>query len=209
MLSRRILSSSFVALGTCLLLSLSASADLAVNGGFETGDTAGWEFFPTADPPGSSFGVTNDSAVGNFAGQLVNNIEGSAALIKQANIGVGMVNPGDLLRIDFSIKGNYGPGGVSFVELFSEIAGGGTSSSEILTTFPQSGTDYQDFTFFRNAGPDVSGGITLQFTATTGAIMGSTAEVFVDNVRVNVVPEPTSACLLAAGLGLVAIRRRR
>ena len=192
----------------CALLtpSLASAIELATNGGFETGDTSGWTEFPTAN---STFNITSDSNSGAWAAEVFNNDSASAAVVKQANVGIGVVNPGDEVTISFAAKGSFAEGGVSFAEFFSEIDGGGTSSSEILSGGPLALTDqYQDFVFTTTAGADVSGGVSLQFTATTGGAPGSTAVVFIDDVSISVVPEPSTALL--AGLGLVAgfVRRR-
>ncbi|MEM1445499.1 MAG: PEP-CTERM sorting domain-containing protein [Planctomycetota bacterium] len=188
---------------TCLVAGTVTAQDLTTNGGFETGDTTGWESFPTAN---STFNITSDSSEGVWAAEIFNNDQGSAAVVKQANIGIGVVNPGDDITIKFDAKGSFAEGGVSFAEFFSEVDGGGTSSAEILGGAPLPLTDsYQTFMFTTTAGGDVSGGITLQFTATTGANQGSTAVVFIDNV--SVVPEPASLGLL--GLGGLALLRRR
>tara|TARA_R110000782_G_scaffold102483_10_gene189599 strand:- start:10869 stop:11480 length:612 start_codon:yes stop_codon:yes gene_type:complete len=188
--------------------SATAGLELTTNGGFETGDTTGWSYFAT---PASSFGVDSTSPfAGNFNGNLVNNTDGSAAVIKQANMGIGQVNAGDEITISFWAKNINGVGGVNFAEFFSEIDGGGTSSAQILGGAPlfASPTDWTFYQFTTFAGPDVSGGVTLQFTATTGAIIGSTSQLLIDNVSVTVIPAPGAMALLGLG-GLVAIRRRR
>ena len=118
------------AFGLCLA---SFSGELAMNGGLETGDTTSWEYFPS---PNSTFMVTTDSNSGGFAGQVFNPDQAAAAVIKQANLGVGVVNPGDAISISFAAKGSGMAGGISFAEFFSEIAGGGVSSSEILSGAP-------------------------------------------------------------------------
>ncbi|MCC5822354.1 MAG: hypothetical protein LAT64_06435 [Phycisphaerales bacterium] len=185
-----------------------ANIELTTNGGFETGDTTGWEYFAT--PTSTFFADASDPFSGNFAGNLTNLTDGSAAVIKQANMGIGLVNPGDEITISFWAKNINGPGGVNFAEFFSELAGGGTSSAQILGGAPlfASDTDWTFFEFTTFAGPDVSGGVTLQFTATTGAIIGSTSQLLIDNVSVTVIPAPGAMALLGLG-GLMAGRRRR
>lgn len=201
----RAIGTSALALAACTATG-AAQIELTTNGGFEAGDTSGWVSFPTAN---STFNITGDASEGMFAAELFNNDFASAAVIKQANLGVGQVNAGDEITITFDAKGSFADGGVSFAEFFSEIDGGGTSSSEILSGAPLALTDtYQSFSFTTFAGSDVSGGVSLQFTATTGANQGSTAVLFIDNVSVSVVPAPATAGLLGLG-GLVAVRRRR
>ncbi|MEM7622749.1 MAG: carbohydrate binding domain-containing protein [Planctomycetota bacterium] len=184
--------------------------ELTTNGNFETGDTSGWQDFPTGD---SSFGVTGDSFAGAFAGDLSNVATGSAAVIKQANLAAGgLLEAGQTVNISFWAKGEGAAGGVSFAEFFSELDGGGTSSAEILGGAPLALTsEYQFFSFTTVTGADVSGGVTLQFTATTGANIGSTQQLFIDDVSVTVdrlVPSPGAIAALGLG-GLVATRRRR
>ncbi|MEM9753445.1 MAG: PEP-CTERM sorting domain-containing protein [Planctomycetota bacterium] len=187
----------------CFAASGVSAQELTTNGDFETGDTSGWVEFPTAN---STFNITSDSSEGDWAAEIFNNDAASAAVVKQANIGIGTVNPGDMLTISFSAKGSFANGGVSFAEFFSEVDGGGTSSNEILGGGPLPLTDtYEDFSFNVIAGSDVTGGVTLQFTATTGGDPGSTAVVFIDDV--SVVPEPASLGLL--GLSGLALLRRR
>ncbi len=190
---------------TCLIgsvtLNLAAAlpgGDLAVNGDFELGDTSSWTSFPT---PNSTFDVTMDAANGSFAGQIFNDDQAAAAVIKQANVGVGMVAPGDVVTITFNAKGMGAAGGVVFAEFFSEIAGGGVSSGEILTGAPLPlTTAYQSFTFTAIAGADVSGGVTLQFAVVTGANMGSISELFVDDVTISIPSTTigTNYCVAAA-----------
>ncbi len=208
MCNQRVLMSLSVVLSLALAVGTQAT-ELTTNGGFETGDTSGWVEFPTAN---STFNITPDANSGNWAAEVFNNDLASAAIVKQANIGIGTVNPGDPIEISFAAKGDFVVGGVAFAEFFSEIDGGGTSSSEILgggPIFTSSETDYQTFTFNTVAGPDVSGGVTLQLVATTGGAAGSTAVLFIDDASVRVIPEPATLALVGLGaIGILARRRR-
>ncbi len=187
-------------------------------------DIIGWQYFASGN---STFGVTTDAASGMFAGVLDNQASGSAALIKQANVGVGIVTPGQQITIRFDAKGDGVNGGVHFAEFFSEIDGGGVSSSVILgggPLFPPpTSGGYQSYSFMTTTGAIVSGGVTLQLVATTGANIGSTSRLQIDNVSIlaggvelainggfETIPEPTSAALLAlGGVGLLLRRRRK
>ena len=78
-----------------------------------------------------------------------------------------------------------------------------------MTLNPDPNT-WTTYNFTATAGPDVSGGVTLQLGATTAGISGSTATMWYDNVSVmgEVIPEPATLGLLGlAGAGLF-IRRK-
>lgn len=192
-----------------MLSSAVCGEELAVNGNFESGTVDNWVSFPSGD---STFEITSDANSGSFAGELFNNASGSAAVIKQANLGIGSVIAGQEITVSFAAKGEGVEGGVAFAEFFSEIDGGGTSKTEIFGGGPLSLTDqWQIFNFETTAGPDVSGGVSLQFNAATGANAGSTSRIFVDDVSISIataIPEPSSIAFLGL-LGLSVISRRR
>ena len=196
------------AVTVALTLAAPAAAEFAVNGDFETGDTSGWVSFPTAN---STFdAITDNPFAGTYAGRIFNDDPASAAVVKQANLGIGDIGPGEELIVSFYGRGSGEAGGVQFAEFFSELDGGGVSKAEILGGAPLFlGEAWDFYTFNVVTGPDVSGGVTLQFTATTGGATGSVAETVIDNVSITRVPEPASAALLGLGVATLALRRRR
>lgn len=196
----------YVAVAVLAVSTPVAAQELTTNGGFEDGTTMGWESFPTAN---STFNISTDADTGSFSAEVFNNDLASSAVVKQSNIGIGVVNAGDEISISFAAKGEGAVGGVAFAEFFSEIDGGGVSSAEILSGGPLTLTSqYQTFNFTAIAGPDVSAGITLQFAAVTGGAPGSVSVLFIDSVSVQVIPAPASGAMLGM-LGLAATRRRR
>jgi len=177
---------------TVALAVASPQNELTTNGDFELGNTSSWTSFPTQN---STFTITMDANSGSFAGQLVNPDPAAGAVIKQANLGVGIVSPGDVLQVSFAAKGTFMAGGIAFAEFFSELAGGGTSASVFLGGGPLNLTNnWQTFNFMTVAGPNVSGGVTLQIAAITGANIGSFAEVFIDDVSVRTAMIGTNYC---------------
>ena len=202
------------------LLLLASPADAAIveltsNGNFEAGDTSDWVSFPSSNSTFDAIsGPASDVFDGTFSGKLENLQSGSAALVKQANLGVGVVEANQDVMISFWAMGSGEAGGVQFAEFFSELDGGGVSSSVILGGGPLFLTDtYSLFEFTTTTGADVSGGVTLQLNTATGANAGSTSTFFVDNVSVTIesasVPEPGSLLALALGGASLAARRRR
>ena len=179
----------FVACGTTLIAAKSGysqtQVELTTNGDFETGDTSDWLDFPTG---GSSFLAVDapaaDVFAGSFSGMIENTAEASNAFVRQANIGIGIVQPSTQVNISFWAKGSGEAGGVQFAEFFSE-AEQGVSSTEILGGAPLFLTDtYEFYEFTVMTGSDVTNGVTLQMGATTGANIGSEATFFFDDVSV-------------------------
>jgi hypothetical protein len=162
--------------------------ELTVNGDFETGDTTGWEFFPNDGTFAASSAQANG---GTFSGNLVASVPAgggppSFPVVKQANIGIGTAQPNSSCDISFDLFGSVsGAGGVFFAEFFSELSGGGTSSSVILGGGPlfPTGT-WTNYAYTTPTGDDVSGGVTLQLKADCGANPGCTVDAFIDNVSV-------------------------
>ncbi len=190
------------------LSSATSAVELTNNGDLETGDTTGWTIFPNGASNTAAVSISSPST-GVYSLELINNTANTAIVAKQANLGIGTVTAGQTVDISFDARGTLPVGGVAFAEFFSELVDGGTSAAEILGSGPVPiSSSWQTFTYSTTTGFDVSGGVTLQLTATNGGTPGTT--VYYDNVSVSVVPEPAAFCLLGlAGLGLVSIRRKR
>ena len=163
-----------------------AGGELTVNGDFEQGaGLPGWTLF--CDAPGASCEATTaEAAAGLWSGNVA--VQGGPAdsLIKNANIGIGTVQPNSSCDVSFDLKGSTTDGGVVFVEFFSELSGGGTSSSVILLGPPTFPTDtWTNYSFTTPTGNDVSGGVTVQLKASCGAVANCVADAYFDNVSVN------------------------
>lgn len=204
-------------MGIALFAGASQAVQVQVNGGFETSDFSGWTQFATGPNQTVELGVPgNTSSEGLYHAHINNTVLASNSLIKNANLGIGVVAPDSAYTVTFDARGSFGPGGVAFAEFFSELSGGGTSKAEILGGAPLAlnadPTVWTSFTFNGTTGPDVSGGVTLQLGATTGGASGSFADVFYDNVTIDVtaVPVPAAVWLFGSGLiGLVGVARRK
>jgi hypothetical protein len=179
-------------------LSLNGMAiELAVNGGFETGDFSDWTQFPqtgiqaitTVNPSSGTYAANLNVPVRSQTDPPVDNV------LKNANLGAGTLTPGMPITVTWDLRGSLeGAGGVVFVELFSELTGGGTSKAEIYTggpLFPQA--DWQSFTWDTTLGPDVSGGVTLQLKASCGPVEGCGVDAYFDNASITIPgPDPSA-----------------
>ncbi|MBU2677860.1 MAG: VPLPA-CTERM sorting domain-containing protein [Gammaproteobacteria bacterium] len=205
----------FMGIALAVAMTMSAGAaqavvtELAVNGGFETGDFSGWDLFPQSG--------TNVIAAGNastFSGNST--LPGGPAdnLIKQSNLAVGLIMPGDDITVTFDARGSLGISAVSQAILFSEFSGGGATPAFFdfgLNADPNTWTSY---TWNTTAGGDVSGGVSLALKIGCGAVADCFADVFFDNVSITAdiapIPVPAAVWLFGSGLvGLVGVARRK
>jgi len=166
-----------------LALAASAFADnLLLNADFETGDLSNWLVFGESPSSGASVvaGDNGPSLPGNHYAFLDNQAQGLALVLKQSTeAGSGVA--GDVVySIDLKLL-QADIGGVLFVNIFAEQAGGGVIGGSGLLGPLWPWNDWQTFdgTFSAPAGTDF---LTIQVEAVTGATVGSTCLVCVDNV---------------------------
>lgn len=170
--------------------------ELTINGDFETGDISGWTDYSAANN-GTFAATTQEANGGAWSGHLVSSVPAAGGspsfpVVKQANLGIGTVTPNSSVTISFDLLGSLaGVGGVVFAEFFSELSGGGTSSSEMLgggPLIPAASNDWTagwvSYSFTTTTGADVSGGVTLQLKTDCGANPGCIVNAFFDNVSV-------------------------
>ena len=198
--------------------------DIAINGGFETGafndgtENASWQQFPNG-------GIQTITSVNPSSGTYAANLNvptrsqvdpPADPLIKNANLAAGLLTPGADVTVTWDMRGSLeGAGGVVFVELFSELSGGGTSKAEIYTNAPIFPVDaWTPYSWTTTLGPDVSGGVTLQLKTSCGPVEGCGVDAYFDNVTittdVSAVPVPAAVWLFGSGLlGLIGVARRK
>ena len=186
---------------TCvgLLLALTATtgfaANVLTNPGFETGDLTGWQAFGLSGNSSVTVLATDNgiSGAGTHCAYMDNHAEALGLTLKQTT-GAGTAAAG-LVTWSFDIKsGGAALGGVFFVQIFAEQTGVGiVGTSGLLGNYtPANWTTYTG-SFVAPAGTDF---LTIQFMANTGANVGSTSAMYVDNVSLEqegiVADEPSS-----------------
>lgn len=189
------------------------AVSLGTNGDFESGAFDGsWVTFPNA---GTTTIISPGSNGSTYAGEASAINVPTGATMKFANVGAGLLIPGQDFTVNFDWKGTNGIGGVIDIRVFSELSAGGVSKTDILAGGTGAGltADWTNFGLVNlTTGPDVSGGVTVEFTAICGADPGCFSNLAIDNVEVNasVIPVPAAVWLFGSGLiGLIGIARRR
>ena len=159
-----------------------SAQNLLVNSGFETGDLTGWLVFGQS-PNSDVFVQSPDNGPtlpGTHNAYLANNAEGLALVLKQSTA-AGSAGAGTVFY-SFDLKLDQADvGGVFFVNIFTEVPGGGVNGgSGLMGPFRpwNAWTNFQG-TFEAGAGTDF---LTIQLEAVTGAAIGTNCLMHVDNV---------------------------
>ena len=155
-------------------------SELATNGDFEAGDLSCWE----AIPNGGTISADNTENNGGTWSAHVVTAGASNPTIKQNFLAEGTVAINDIIDISFDMKGTAGAGGVIFPKLISEGAVG--SDGPILQTIDVPTAGWTTYTYSPTITADVTRGITFEISVVCGAVAGCIADVFIDNVSVQI-----------------------
>jgi hypothetical protein len=176
--------------------------ELLTNGDFETGDFTGWEL-----------GINGIQTIENGAARISNSVIASPSTIRQNELHMGLLTPGQEVTVSFDYRGSVGIGAVIIAHIYSVVEGGGISNTKLLDiVFPHADPDvWSTHTQTITLGDDVSGGFSFQLEATTGTHLESFADVYFDNISVmgNVIHEPTSVFLILSGGTILTLMRRK
>lgn len=184
--------------------------NLILNSGFNTGDLTDWT--PLGAASGATVSVIPTGGNPTDYAWLDNTLEGYNLALSQTTPNGSVVGSG--ITVDYSfdlLGGSQAAGGVDFIHIFDENSSGGVISQGpgLLGPYFPSASSWTTYTgsFTTVAGSDH---LYIEFDATTGANVGSTDQVGIDNVMLTVAPEPTTLSLAAMGMfGVFAFRRSR
>ena len=179
---------TFVGLTLAVAATAASAANLVTNPGFETGDLTGWLVFGESANSGVTVETPDNgpSAPGTHNAYMDNHAEAVGLTLKQSTP-AGSATAGTVYW-SFDLKlGQADLGGVFFVEIFAEQAGGGViGGSGLLGNYTPA--DWTNFSGSFEA-PANTDFISIQFEANTGAVVGTVSTMHVDNVDLH--QEPT------------------
>lgn len=157
-----------------------ATGDVAENGGFETGNLDGWAVYKNG---GTVDADNTQSNGGDWSAKIVaSSPAGLNPTLKQERKGAGTVAVGDIVQIKFDYMGSATAGGIYSLQSFVEAADG-VNQTEVFSVTPTATWQTFTATYTVNAG-DVSGGITMEFTAICGGDSACNSTLNLDNVSV-------------------------
>jgi len=159
-----------------------AGAELATNGDFEDGDLSCWEAITNGGTV-TADNTQNNTMGGTWSAHVVT-AGASNPTLKLNFLAEGTVQIGDVIDISFDMKGTAGAGGVIFPKLISEGATG--SDGPILETIAVPNANWQTYPYSPTITADVTRGITFEISVVCGAVAGCIADVFIDNVTIQI-----------------------
>ncbi len=166
-----------------------ASAQVS-NGGFETNAVGAgeWQYVSGAVRD------TSNPHSGLFAANLNNISEANNSNVQQQTL-IGSILAGESYTLRFFAQAQYGVSGIGQAQVAFL-----NSNGNILAGSPQfvninASAGYVQYTQSFVA-PNTASALFLGFNAVTGAVVGATSHVFIDDVSFTAVPEPSSASLL-------------
>ena len=173
------------------------------NGGFELPPSAP----PTAGEWQYNTGALRDGTSvqsGSFAANLMNTSQGANVNVSQQTL-PGSITPNTNYTLSFWSQAQYAVAGEGQLQIGFMNSGGGYLAPPQFFQIPaSSGYVLNTSSFTSPAGASL---LFLGFNAVTGAVGGASSQLFIDDVRFAVVPEPTSVAAL--GLSALVLRRRR
>jgi hypothetical protein len=184
--------------------------NLILNSGFNTGDLTDWT--PLGAASGATVSVIPTGGNPTDYAWLDNTLEGYNLALSQTTPNGSVIGSG--ITVDYSfdlLGGSQAAGGVDFIHIFDENSSGGVISQGpgLLGPYFPSASLWTTYTgsFTTVAGSDH---LYIEFDATTGANVGSTDQVGIDNIELTVAPEPATLSLAVMGMfGVFAFRRSR
>lgn len=162
-----------------------AAGEIAVNGGFETGDFSGWAVYKNG---GTIDAITTQPSSGTYSAKLFASAPaGLNPTLKQERKGAGTLAVGDKVKITFDYKGALtGESGMYSIQSFVEAANGVNQVVNITVNPTASWQTYT--TTYTVAAGDISGGITLEFVAICGGVPGCSSTLYIDNASIIINP---------------------
>lgn len=184
--------------------------NVLLNSGFGTGDLTDWT--PLNAGSGATISVIPTGGNPTDYAWLDNTLEGYNLALSQTTANGSFVGSGITVNYSFDLLGgSQAAGGVDFIHIFDENSTGGVISQGpglLGPYFPSTST----WTTFSGSFTTVAGSdhLYIEFDATTGANVGSTDQMGIDNVTLSTVPEPATLSLAAMGaFGALVFRRRK
>lgn len=209
----------------CLLtLSLggaASAANIITNPGFELGvatDATDWNQLSGAAGSTTRSLSMPRTGVASIYMEVdhVNNTPAPGAYFAEQNQPVGSID--NSLNYNLSLYAKSATLDFTGVDMFYQIlwldqdgSDGGGVKGESLVQLVTGGinTSYQQFGLSDIDVPDGTDSFLLRFQLSAGPVAGIQNGLFVDDVSLEAIPEPSAVVLLGSGLGLLTLRRRR